>query len=180
MKKKGLLGSSYYVDNPVVPLYKTISNINIDGIALFEDFNGLVPIGSQYSTLENYLKQTADNYGIQIEEIPPQFRSFDAFNKSDQLVFAIGGIPSILVLEGLNNKSKTNDEVLNAFIDYYLNRYHSPFDDLSQIIEPQASANHAKVLFDYCFRLADQIEVPEWKSDSPFISARLRSIAEKK
>jgi hypothetical protein len=179
-EEKGLLGSSYYVDNPVVPLYKTIANVNIDGIALFKDFNGLVPVGSQYSTLDVYLKQTTDNYDLKIEEIPPQFRSFDAFNKSDQLAFAIGGIPSILVLEGLINKSKTNDEVLTGFIDYYLNRYHSPFDDLSQTIEPQASANHAKVLFDYCFRLADQIEVPEWKSGSPFINARLRSVAEKK
>ena len=179
-EEKGLLGSSYYIDNPVVPLYKTIANVNIDGIALFKDFNGIVPIGSQYSTLDFYLKQTTDNYDLKIEEIPPQFRSFDAFNKSDQLAFAIGGIPSILILEGLSNKSKTKEEVLEGFIDYYLNRYHSPFDDLSQIIEPQASANHAKVLFDYCFRLADQIEVPEWKSGSSFINARLRSIAEKK
>jgi len=130
--------------------------------------------------LDFYLKQTTDNYDLKIEEIPSQFRSFDAFNKSDQLAFAIGGIPSILILEGLSNKSKTKEEVLEGFIDYYLNRYHSPFDDLSQIIEPQASANHAKVLFDYCFRLADQIEVPEWKSGSSFINARLRSIAEKK
>ena len=179
-EEKGLLGSSYYIDNPVVPLYKTIANVNIDGIALFKDFNGIVPIGSQYSTLDFYLKQTTDNYDLKIEEIPSQFRSFDAFNKSDQLAFAIGGIPSILILEGLSNKSKTKEEVLEGFIDYYLNRYHSPFDDLSQIIEPQASANHAKVLFDYCFRLADQIEVPEWKSGSSFINARLRSIAEKK
>lgn len=179
-EEKGLLGSSYYIDNPVVPLYKTIANVNIDGIALFKDFNGIVPIGSQYSTLDFYLKQTTDNYDLKIEEIPPQFRSFDAFNKSDQLAFAIGGIPSILILEGLSNKSKTKEEVLAGFIDYYLNRYHSPFDDLSQIIEPQASANQAKVLFDYCFRLADQIEVPEWKSGSSFINARLRSIAEKK
>jgi hypothetical protein len=179
-EEKGLLGSSYYIDNPIVPLYKTIANVNIDGIALFKDFLGLVPVGSQYSTLDNYLKQTTDNYGLQLEDIPPQFRSFDAFNKSDQLAFAIGGIPSILILEGLSNKTKNKDEVLEAFIDYYLNRYHSPFDDLTQSIDPQASVNHAKVLFDYCFRLANQVEVPEWKSGSPFINARLRSIAEKK
>jgi Zn-dependent M28 family amino/carboxypeptidase len=179
-EEKGLLGSSYYIDNPIVPLYKTIANVNIDGIALFKDYLGLVPVGSQYSTLDNYLKQTTDNYGLQLEDIPPQFRSFDAFNKSDQLAFAIGGIPSILILEGLSNKTKNKDEVLEAFIDYYLNRYHSPFDDLTQSIDPQASVNHAKVLFDYCFRLANQVEVPEWKSGSPFINARLRSIAEKK
>lgn len=177
-EEKGLLGSSYYIDNPVVPLHKTIANINIDGIALFRDFQGIVPVGAKYSTLDENLKQTADRYGLLIEDIPPQFKSFDAFNKSDQLAFAIGGIPSILVLEGLNNKTKSKDEVLEAFISYYLDRYHSPFDDLNQSVDKEASSKHAKILFDLCFHLADQIEVPEWKSGSPFINARLRSIAE--
>jgi Zn-dependent M28 family amino/carboxypeptidase len=179
-EEKGLLGSSYYVDNPVAPLYKTVANVNIDGIAMFKDFIGLVPVGSQYSNLEDYLKQTVDNYGLQIEEIPPQFNSFDAFNKSDQLAFAIGGVPSILILEGLSNKSKSGEEVLNAFIDYYINKYHSPFDDLDQSIEADASMKHAKTLFDFAYQLANQVETPEWKSGSPFINARLRSIAEKK
>lgn len=179
-EEKGLLGSSYYVDNPVLPLYKTIANVNIDGIAMFKNFTGLVSVGSQYSNLEDYLKQTIDSYGLQIEEIPPQFSSFDAFNKSDQLAFAIGGIPSILVLEGLGNKSLSKEEVLYAFIDYYLNKYHTPFDDLNQSIEPKASERHAKILFDFAHQLANQIDVPEWRSGSPFINARLRSIAEKK
>ena len=55
-EEKGLLGSSYYTDNPVVPLYKTIANVNIDGIAMFRDFESLVAIGSELSTLENWLK----------------------------------------------------------------------------------------------------------------------------
>lgn len=179
-EEKGLLGSSYYIDNPVVPLYKTIANINIDGIAMFKDFQSLVPIGTQYSNLDVYLNQTANRYNLLVEGIPPQFRSFDAFNKSDQLAFAVGGIPSILVLEGLTNKTKSREEVLKAFIDYYLDRYHTPFDDLKQNIDLEAAAKHAKILFDLCFHLADQIETPVWKSSSPFINARLRSIAEEK
>lgn len=179
-EEKGLLGSSYYIDNPVVPLYKTVANINIDGIAIFKDFQSLVGIGSGYSSLDETLKQTADRYDLDVEEIPKQFRSFDAFNKSDQLAFAIAGIPSMLVLEGVKNKTKTRDEVLNALIDYYLYKYHSPFDDLNQNIDPEAAAKHAKILFDLCFQLADKIETPEWKSGSPFINARLRSIAEKR
>jgi hypothetical protein len=179
-EEKGLLGSSYYIDNPVVPLYKTIANINIDGIAMFKDFKSIVAVGIQYSTLDDYLKQTADRYDLLIEDIPPQFKSFDAFNKSDQLAFAIGGVPSILVLEGLSNSTKRKDEVLKAFIDYYLERYHTPFDDLKQDIDTYAASKHAKVLFDLCFHLADQTKTPDWKRGSPFINARLRSIAEER
>lgn len=179
-EEKGLLGSSYYVDNPLVPLYKTVASINIDGIAMFKDFMGIVPVGAELSTLQEYLRQTADSYGLIIEEIPPQFRSFDAFNKSDQLAFALGGIPSILVLEGLSNKSKKSDDVLLSFVDYYLNYYHTPFDDLNQKIDCEAAARHAKIIFDFTYRIADQIDAPEWKSGAPFLNARLRSKAEKR
>lgn len=179
-EEKGLLGSSYYVDNPLVPLYKTAANINIDGIAMFKDFLGIVPIGSEFSSLDKIIDETANTYGLIIEEIPSQFRNFDAFNKSDQLAFALGGIPSILVLEGLNNKTEKNDRVLLSFIDYYLNTYHTPFDDLNQVIDYEAAARHAKIIFDFAYRIADQINAPEWKNGSPFLNARLRSIAEKR
>ena len=76
--------------------------------------------------------------------------------------------------------TKRKDEVLKAFIDYYLERYHTPFDDLKQDIDTYAASKHAKVLFDLCFHLADQTKTPDWKRGSPFINARLRSIAEER
>lgn len=179
-EEKGLLGSLYYTDNPLVPLYKTIADINIDGIAFFRDFESIVGIGSEYSTLEIYLNETASRFNLSVEGVPPEFKGFEAFNQSDQVSFAYAGIPSILVLEGLKNKNKNREEVLNAFIDYILNRYHSPFDDLSQDIDYVAAAQHAKVLIDLVFAIANSEDTPEWNSGSPFINARLRSIAEKK
>ena len=109
-EEKGLLGSTYYTDNPLVPLYKTIANLNIDGIALFRDFQTVVGVGSEFSTLENILSDAAANIGLQIEPIPPQFKVVEAFNQSDQLSFASAGIPSILVLEGTKNKNKTEED----------------------------------------------------------------------
>ena len=179
-EEKGLLGSIYYTDNPIVPLYKTIADVNIDGVAFFRDFKSLIGIGSEYSTLGDFLKITAEKYDLTLQGIPPQFRNFDAFNNSDQLAFAMAGIPSIIVLEGLKNLTKTEDEVVDAFINYFNTNYHSPFDDLKQNIDKEAAAKHAKVLFDFCYELADQFKTPEWKSGSPYISARLRTNAEKR
>ena len=179
-EEKGLLGSIYYTDNPLVPLHKTIANVNIDGIAMFKDFSSIVGIGSEYSTVDNYLQESADNYKLEVQSIPPQFRQVDAFNNSDQLAFAKAGIPSIIVLEGTKNTSKSEEEVVEAFIDYYINRYHSPKDDLNQNIDYKAAEKHTKVLFDFCYQLANSKTAPEWKSGSPFINARLQSIAEEK
>ncbi len=179
-EEKGLLGSIYYTDNPLVPLYKTIANVNIDGIAMFKDFSSIVGIGMDYSTLSRFLNITTDNYSLEIQDIPPQFRRVDAFNNSDQLAFANAGIPSIIILEGTKNTSKSEEEVVQAFIDYYINRYHSPKDDLNQNIDFKAAEKHTKILFDFCYQLANSKTAPEWKSGSPFINARLQSIAEEK
>lgn len=179
-EEKGLLGSIYYTDNPLVPLYKTIANVNIDGIAIFKDFSSVVGIGMEYSTLDQFLNITTDNYNLKLQNIPPQFRQVGAFNNSDQLAFAKAGIPSIIILEGTKNTGKSEDEVVEAFIDYYISRYHSPADDLNQNIDYKAAEKHTKVLFDFCYQLANSKTAPEWKSGSPFINARLQSIAEEK
>ena len=179
-EEKGLLGSIYYTDNPLVPLYKTIANVNIDGIAMFKDFSSIVGIGMEYSTLDQFLKNTTNNYNLELQNIPPQFRQVGAFNNSDQLAFAKAGIPSIIILEGTKNTSKSEDEVVDAFIDYYINRYHSPQDDLNQHIDYKAAEKHTKVLFDFCYQLANSKTAPEWNPGAPFINARLQSIAEEK
>ena len=70
-EEKGLLGSTYYTDNPLVPLYKTVVNINIDGIAFFRDFESVVGVGSEYSNLNSYLNETALKLNLTVEEIPP-------------------------------------------------------------------------------------------------------------
>jgi hypothetical protein len=179
-EEKGLLGSTYYTVNPIVPLYKTIADLNIDGVAMFRDFKSVVGVGAEYSSLEDYLLEATSKLNLEVDEIPPQFEVFEAFNQSDQLSFAEAGIPSILVLEGIKNKHKSEGEVLISFIDYMVNRYHSPIDDLSQNIDYLAAAQHAEVLYIFIRIICNSIEIPEWNANSPFLSERLRTIAEKR
>ncbi len=179
-EEQGLLGSIYYTDNPVFPLYKTIANVNIDGIAFFRDFESIIGVGSELSSLEKDLIETAERYQLEVEKIPKEFKSLSSFTNSDQYIFASRGIPSILIAEGLKNKSRSREEVLHSFYEYFEYRYHTPFDDLNQFIDEVAAERHAKILFDFCYNLANSQLSPEWKPNSPFIKARLRSTAEKK
>ncbi len=179
-EEKGLLGSIYYTDNPIYPLYKTIANLNIDGIAFFRDFKSILPLGREYSSLGDNCLMVAEKFGLTIDEIPDGFYKFGAFSNSDHYAFAMAGIPSIIILEGLENKTLSREEVKNEFIDYYVNRYHSPFDDLNQNIDYIAAERHAKILFDFIYQLATSNEVPSWNADSPFLKFYLRNIAEKR
>ncbi|MGQ9642998.1 MAG: M28 family peptidase [Ignavibacterium sp.] len=179
-EEKGLLGSTYYCDNPVFPLYKIIGNVNIDGIAFFRDFQSIIGVGAEYSTLDEKLVETAKRYQLTVEDIPDEFNSINAITNSDHYSFAINGVPSTLIVEGVENKTKSREEVIEAFFDYYLNRYHTPFDDMNQYIDIIAAEKHAKILFDFCYSISNSSIAPEWRKDSPFLKAKLRNIAEKK
>ncbi len=176
----GLLGSTYYIDRPVVPLYKTVANINIDGLASFDEFNSIIGIGQKYSTLNDYLEKTAEESGLEVDEIPSIFESTEAFNRSDQIAFAKAGIPSILILDAPDYKSISTEEAINKIITYQQNIYHTPFDDLSLKINYDAALQHVEFLTRFIINIANSEDKPEWKDDSPYINERLRSRAEKR
>ncbi|MCK9280001.1 MAG: M28 family peptidase [Melioribacteraceae bacterium] len=179
-EEKGLLGARYYTDNPIIPLYKTIANVNIDGIAAFDKFKSVVGVGSNFSTLEEFLIKSNTEMGLEIDSIPREFASEEAFTQSDQFAFALAGIPSILILEGTEYEMITSEEGINKMIEYYFDYYHSPFDDLSREINYDASMQHIQVLLNFIRLLSNSSEIPEWKKGSPFINQRLRTIAEKR
>ncbi len=179
-EEKGLLGSIYYTNNPVKPLYKTIADINIDGIALFDEFKSIIGIGSEYSTLSEFLEQTAESNNVTITQIPEEFNNVDAFSKSDQAAFANAGIPSILIMESPDYINLSKEEGLNRFINYSENIYHTPYDDLNQKMNFDAAVQHISILLDLSLQLVQSKETPKWNNDSPYIDARLHSIAEEK
>jgi hypothetical protein len=179
-EEKGLLGSTYYTDHPAVPLHKTIANLNIDGIAAYDRFKSVIGVGSDYSTLGNFLIKTARQNDLQIGEIPPKFKNYETFNRSDQIAFAKAGIPSILILDAPPYENISREEGLQKMINYNKNIYHTPFDDLSQEINYQAVMQHVKFLFDFSLNIADSEKKPEWKKGVPYINARLRTEAEKR
>ena len=179
-EEKGLLGSTYYTDHPVVPLYKTVANLNIDGVAAYDNFNSVIGVGSEYSTLAKFLERTARKNDLKIGSLPPQFKNWETFNRSDQIAFAKAGIPSILILDAPDYKNISDEEGLNMLINYNKNIYHTPFDDLSHEINYDAVIQHIKFLFDFCYEVASTSEKPKWNSGVPYINARLRSQAEKR
>jgi hypothetical protein len=179
-EEKGLLGSTFYVQNPAVPLYKTVTNINIDGMALFADFASVIGVGAELSDLQEILKKTTDKLNIELVSIPKEFRNFEAFSKSDQVAFAQAGIPSILILEGPTNKNYSTEFITERFIEYSENFYHTPFDDLNIKISTKAMVQHLDLIYNFLIEIANSETEPGWKPGTQFINARLRSIAEKR
>ncbi len=110
-EEKGLLGSFYYVNNPLYPLYQTVAEINVDMIGRTDtkyqnDSNYIYVIGSDrispklheinLDLNQRYSKLKLD-HSFNSETDPNRF-----YYRSDHYNFAEKGIPSIFFFSGVH------------------------------------------------------------------------------
>lgn len=179
-EEKGLLGAKYYVDHPIVPLYKTVANLNIDGLAFIDDFNSIIGIGAELSNLGEILKATAEKHQVKIEKIPPQFYLHESFNRSDQIAFAKAGIPSILLMDAPDYVDTDRQTAVESLIYYNNKIYHTPFDDLSIQLNYKAMGKHVNILASFIHELTDSIIEINWNENVEYNYVRLQTIAERR
>jgi len=110
-EEKGLLGSMYYVNHPIVPLNQTVANINIDMIGRTDDTyqrdsNYIYVIGADRIDPELHRVNVAINqkyaqlkldYRYNAESDPNRF-----YYRSDHYNFAERGIPAIFFFSGVH------------------------------------------------------------------------------
>lgn len=179
-EEKGLLGARYFLDQSLVPHYRMIANINLEGLAFFDRFHDVIAIGGELSHLGDWLGPLAKEYDLAVGGMPSGFSSWDALLHSDQMAFARAGIPCMLIVDGLHGENLPPEEMALKRLEWLHNRYHTPRDDLEQPLNYQAAEQHARFLMDVIIRLADSSFKPDWLPWAPFRTERLRSIAEKK
>jgi hypothetical protein len=179
-EEKGLLGSTYYVDHPIFPLYKTVANVNVDGVAFIDVFKSVIGIGASLSNLGELLRASSKEFGLEVVKIPKQFYKNEAFNRSDQIAFAKAGIPSILVLDAPDYVNTSEEEAIGKIIDFNENIYHTPFDDLNIKIDFNAVKLHTDLLSNFILRIASSEDQISWKPNVSFNYIRLQTIAEKR
>lgn len=179
-EERGFIGSQYYCRNPLVPLHRTIADVNVDGLSLFEPVRTVIPVGGELSDLGAFVRTAAHEVDVGIDTLPAVLMRRDQFQSSDQFIFAQSGIPSILVAEGLHYRSTSYAQGLERSLRWSEERYHSPFDDLSQPIDITAMVQHTNILLRLVSDLARSESVPQWTGPSVYRSARIRSISEKR
>ncbi len=90
-EEKGLLGSEYYVENPVLPLDKMVYCFNSDNGG-YNDTSLATIIGLPRTTAEQHIKDAAKTFGLTaIDDPAPEQGLFD---RSDNVHFAAKGIPA--------------------------------------------------------------------------------------
>ncbi|NGM62869.1 M28 family peptidase [Sphingobacterium sp. SGG-5] len=149
-EERGLLGSKYYVENPVLPLRNTVACINIDMIGRIDDkhlngnHNYIHVIGTnKLSTDLKPILQDA-NRTIQLELDDMYNNPKDPlrlYYRSDHYNFAQQGIPSLFFFSGLHP------------------HYHTPEDTVDKIDFPMM-VKREKLIFHVVWDIANRENRP--------------------
>ena len=161
-EEKGLLGSRYYVAHPTVPKERMVANINLDQLRPIFPLKTLTTLALDDSTLGDTVRKVAEPMGIRIQPDPEPERNL--LRRSDHWNFMQIGVPAVGFIFGYQNGSP--EEAI--YRRWYLERYHSPADDLKQPWDPAAAAKFNDFFGNLVESLANAAERPRWKPGSPY------------
>ncbi len=91
-EEKGMIGSGFYVDHPLVPLEQTVFNLNNDGGG-YNTTETFSVIGYARTNVTGELIKAAIATGLEISKDPAPEQNL--YERSDNIMFARKGIPAI-------------------------------------------------------------------------------------
>lgn len=143
----GMLGSKWYVNNPVRPLNQTVFNLNTDG-AGYNDISKVTVVGLGRNSVEDLIRASCQIYGL--EAIPDPAPEQNLFNRSDNVHFARAGIPAVDFAPGLT-----------AFDQEISKYYHQPQDEISSL-DLDYVHKFVKALVSTAEKIANHPQTPTW------------------
>lgn len=164
-EEKGLLGSSYFANNPTIPVTQLVANVNLDMPLILYPFADVIAFGSTHSTMGEIVAKAAKKVNIELSEDPMPEQAL--FTRSDHYSFVKAGIPSVFLMTGF----KSTDESIDGgavFGDFLKHHYHQHSDEISLPINYQSAANFAMVNMMIGLEIANQAERPHWYSGDFF------------
>ncbi|MAP55468.1 M28 family peptidase [Altibacter sp.] len=118
-EEKGLLGSEYYVENPVLPLEQMVYCFNSDN-AGYNDTSLATIIGLNRTSAGSHIKEAATAFGLTAVDDPAPEQGL--FDRSDNVKFAAKGIPAPTFSLGFT-----------AFDGTLTQYYHRPGDEAESL-----------------------------------------------
>ena len=177
LEESGLLGSAYYVDNPLFPLEKTVAAFNMDALYFGGPTRDVSVVNFGASELEKYLAVAAKAQGRELHEEPTPERGY--FFRSDHFNFAKRGVPALYIKTGVEDRERGTEWRKKYYEDFTAQKYHKVDDEYSPDADLRGSVEDLGLLYSVGSTLAGEKSWPQWSADSEFRAARERSRAGK-
>lgn len=174
-EEDGLLGSAYYVDNPVFPLSQTVAALNMDAIYFGGPTRDVSVIGYGASELEGYLETAARSQDRVVRPDPKPEQG--SFYRSDHFNFAKYGVPALYFKKGIDDREHGAEWGRQQDARFVAERYHQVGDNYTSDADLRGGAEDLDLLYALGRRLANETAWPNWYRDNEFRAIRDRSRA---
>jgi len=165
-EESGLLGSSYYAEDPIVPLSKTVAGVNIDAMLPIGRTKDVIVIGAGASELEDRLEGILTPRDMYIVPDPKPEAGY--YYRSDHISLAKKGVPMLYADSGRHhriNGLSYGEDFSNA---YDAKRYHKPTDEYNNSWDLSGITEMTEILFELGYDIADSDDWPNWYEGSEF------------
>ncbi len=169
-EEQGLLGSEFYVREPVVPLEKTLAVLNFEMLNIYGRTSDLTVYGLGSSDLDDYLAEAAARQGREVRPDPAAEQGW--FYRSDHFPFARQGVPATWAAGGDQFIGKAPDHGARVRGEYVANRYHTPFDVVRPAWELEGVTDDLQIYYEVASRVGRASTWPTWKPGAEFKAKR--------
>ncbi len=154
-EEKGLLGSVWYADHPLIPLNQTVFDFDCDG-AGYNDKSVATVIGLERTSAEADISKACEAFGLKAgkDPVPEQ----NLYERSDNYNFAKKGIPAIDFAAGIK-----------AFDEEIMKYYHQPADEVSSLDFEYLVKYYRAFVYDN-YLLANAPKAPFWNAGDKYES----------
>jgi Zn-dependent M28 family amino/carboxypeptidase len=159
-EEAGLLGASWYVRRPFVPLQRTAAALNIDGANLWGETNDIGAVGLERSTLGETFSRQARTLDLRVTGERAPSRGF--FFRSDQFPFARAGVPALYLDHGTEFRGRPAGWGEAMLFRYESDHYHQPSDRYDPAFDLAGAVQQGRLAFLIAWEVASTPARPRW------------------
>lgn len=154
-EEKGLLGSGFFANNPLIPLNQIVFNLNIDN-AGYNDTSIITVIGLGRTTGDNLISEAVAEYGLKATADPSPEQGL--YDRSDNVNFARKGIPAPSFTLGFTSFDNT------------ITQYYHKAADETESFDMDYATLYWKSYILAAQKIADTFNKPIWQAGDKYES----------
>lgn len=165
-EEQGLIGSAFYAEHPIIPMQKTVANLNMDAMNILGRTKDVAVIGMGKSELEKYLEKAASRQGrVLTQEDRPEAGSY---YRSDHFSFAKKGVPALYAKGGSTPWDAATADYRKRTKVIVTGCYHQVCDQFRDSWDFGGVEQDTRMLFEVGYAIATSDDWPKWNPSSEF------------
>jgi Zn-dependent M28 family amino/carboxypeptidase len=177
-EEQGLIGSAYYVENPVFKADNTVACFNNDLMLPIGRMKDVMITGFGQSELDSIAAIVALKQDRYLMGDPNPHTGM--YFRSDHFPFAAKGIPAMFARGNCDSRQNGKEWAAEQEKDYINNRYHRPSDNYDAALwDLSGIREDSELMFEVGYNLANTDWFPTWQRNSEFGMKRDRDKKQK-